>query len=155
MLRVALAQIIKEPFFLYIFLACLSSVYVLAFITNIVEEQTDTSIFPIMKKDILLSMGVRTLIINTKYYTEIMHGQYSRDTLRSGHLYQINTYINEYDSNHCHNVDGMLLYAKTKGAAFDDAQITFRDGYSIYIRTLDLNTDFESIKKRLEAFIHL
>lgn len=122
---------------------------------NIVEEQTDTSILPIMKTDILLSMGERTLIIDTKYYTEIMQGQYSRDTLRSGHLYQINTYINEYDSNHCHNVDGMLLYAKTKGVAFDDAQIRHRDGYSIYIRTLDLNTDFESIKKRLEAFIHL
>ena len=122
---------------------------------NIVEEETDTYILPIMKTDILLSMGERTLIIDTKYYTEITQGQYSRDTLRSGHLYQINTYINEYDSNHCHNVDGMLLYAKTKGAAFDDAQIRHRDGYSIYIRTLDLNTDFESIKNRLETFIHL
>jgi hypothetical protein len=44
------------------------------------------------------------------------------------------------------------FYAKTKGAAFDDAKIRHRDGYSIYIRTLDLNTDFESIKKRLETF---
>ena len=120
---------------------------------NIVEEQTDTSILPIMKTDILLSMEERTLIIDTKYYTEIMQGQYSKVTLRNTHLYQISTYINEYDSNHCHNVDGMLLYAKTKGVAFDDAQITHRDGYSIYIRTLDLNTDFESIKKRLDSFI--
>lgn len=49
--------------------------------------------------------------------------------------------------------DGMLLYAKTKENVFDDAQITHRDGYTLYIRTLDLNTNFEVIKKRLESFV--
>ena len=120
---------------------------------NIVEEATDTSVLPIMQSDVLLSLGERTLIIDTKYYSKIMQEQYGKETLRNNHLYQIRTYVEEYDRNHHHNVDGMLLYAKTKEVAFDDAQITHRNGYTLYIRTLDLNTNFEIIKKRLESFV--
>ncbi len=120
---------------------------------NIVEESTDTSVLPIMQTDILLTLGQRTLIIDTKYYTKIMQQQFGKETVRNSHLYQIRTYVDEYDKDHRHNVDGMLLYAKTKDADFDDATITHRDGYSLYIRTLDLNTDFEDIKKRLDSFL--
>lgn len=120
---------------------------------NIDEETSDTSVLPIMQSDILLTMGERTLIIDTKYYGKVMQEQYGRETIRNGHLYQIRTYVNEYDREHKHNVDGMLLYAKTKKDELDDAQINHRDGYSIYLRTLDLNTDFEGIKRRLEGFV--
>ena len=120
---------------------------------NIVEDATDTSELPIMQSDVLLSLGERTLIIDTKYYSKIMQEQFGKETLRNSHLYQISTYVNEYDREHFHNVDGMLLYAKTKDADLDDAQITHRDGYMLYIRTLDLNTDFEAIKNRLESFV--
>ncbi len=120
---------------------------------NIVEDATDTSVLPIMQSDVILSLGQRTLIIDAKYYSKIMQIQYGKETLRNNHLYQIRTYVDEYDRDHRHNVDGMLLYAKTKETAFEDAQITHRDGYTLYIRTLDLNTDFENIKKRLESFV--
>ena len=120
---------------------------------NIVEEATDVSILPVMQTDILLTIGERTLIVDTKYYTKIMQEQYGKETLRNSHLYQIRTYVDEYDREHTHKVDGMLLYAKTKEEDFEDAQITHRDGYTLYIRTLDLNTDFEAIKNRLESFI--
>ena len=120
---------------------------------NVVEETTNVAILPIMHTDILLTIGGRTLIVDTKYYTKIMQEQYGKETLRNNHLYQIRTYVDEYDREHMHNVDGMLLYAKTKEDIFEDAQITHRDGYTLYIRTLDLNTDFENIKKRLESFV--
>ena len=120
---------------------------------NVVDEATDKSILPTMKTDILLSLGERTLIIDTKYYTTIMRQYYGREKLREAHLYQINTYVNEYDKEHKHNVDGMLLYAKTKDEKLDDSKIVHKDGYTLYIRTLDLNTDFETIKKRLDSFI--
>ena len=120
---------------------------------NIVEESTDTSILPIMQSDIVLTLGERTLIIDTKYYSKIMQEQYDKKTLRNSHLYQIRTYVDEYDREHRHNVDGMLLYAKTKEEDFEDAQITHRDGYSLLIRTLDLNAKFENIKKRLDSFV--
>jgi 5-methylcytosine-specific restriction enzyme subunit McrC len=120
---------------------------------NIVEEDTDTSVLPIMQSDVLLTLGARTLIIDTKYYSKIMQEQYGKETLRNSHLYQIRTYVEEYDRDHLHNVDGMLLYAKTKDADFEDAQIRHRDGYTLYIRTLDLNKDFADIKKRLDSII--
>ena len=120
---------------------------------NIVEETTDTSILPIMQSDVLLSLGQRTLIIDTKYYSKILQQHYGKEAISNSHLYQIRTYVNEYDRDHLHNVDGMLLYAKTKENALDDAQITHRDGYTLFVRTLDLNTDFETIKKRLDSFV--
>ena len=120
---------------------------------NVVEEATDVAILPIMQTDILLTMGERTLIIDAKYYTRIMQEQYGKETLRNSHLYQIRTYVDEYDRDHSHNVDGMLLYAKTKDGDFEDAQITHRDGYTLYIRILDLNTDFKAIKDRLDSFV--
>ena len=119
---------------------------------NIIEESTDTSVLPIMQTDILLTIGKRTLIIDTKYYSKILQQQYGKETIRNNNLYQIRTYVNEYDREHRHNVDGMLLYAMTTKDDFDDATIKHRDGYSLYIRTLDLNTDFEGIKMRLENF---
>lgn len=120
---------------------------------NIIKELSDTSALPDMKTDILLTMGERTLIIDTKYYSKILQQQYGKETIRNSNLYQISTYVNEYDRDHLHNVDGMLLYAKTQNDDFDDATINHSDGYSLFIRTLDLNTDFESIKKRLESFV--
>ncbi len=120
---------------------------------NIIEEATDTAVLPIMQTDVLLSLGERTLIIDTKYYSKIMQEQYYKKTLRSGHLYQINTYVNEFDVEHLHNVDGMLLYAKTKQDYLEDAQIVHKAGYTLFIRTLDLNTDFETIKQRLDGFL--
>lgn len=120
---------------------------------NIVEESTDTSVLPIMQSDVLLSLGERTLIIDTKYYSKIMQQQYSKEKLRTAHLYQINTYVTQYDKNHQFNVDGMLLYAKTKEDVIDDTQVTLQDGYKLYVRSLDLNTDFDTIKKRLDSFI--
>ena len=120
---------------------------------NIIKEQTNTSVLPIMQTDILLTIGERTLIIDTKYYSKILQQQYGKETIRNNNLYQIRTYVNEYDREHHHNVDGMLLYAKTKNDDFNDATINHRDGYSLFIRTLDLNTDFEDIKKRLECFV--
>lgn len=120
---------------------------------NVVEEATDTSVLPIMQSDVLLSLGQRTMIIDTKYYSKIMQEQYGKETLRNSHLYQIRTYVDEYDRDHLHNVDGMLLYAKTKDTDIEDAQIKHRDGYTLYIRTLDLNTDFETIRKRLDSVV--
>ena len=120
---------------------------------NIVEELTDTSVLPIMQSDVLLSLGKRTLIIDTKYYSKIMQQQYGKEKLRTAHLYQINTYVTQYDKSHQFNVDGMLLYAKTKEDVIDDTQVTLQDGYKLYVRSLDLNTDFDTIKKRLDSFI--
>ena len=120
---------------------------------NVVEEATDISVLPIMQSDILLTLAERTLIIDTKYYSKIMQKQYDKESIRNSHINQVYIYVNEYDREKKHNVDGMLLYAKTNEDFLDDAQIAFEDGYSIFVKTLNLNDDFDGIKSRLESFV--
>ena len=120
---------------------------------NVEKEQSSMNILPIMQTDILLTMEERTLIIDTKYYTQSMQKQYDKVTIHSNNLYQINTYVTEYDKEHKGNVDGMLLYAKTQEEIVPDDSIKKKDGNIIYLKTLDLNIDFDSIKKRLDSFV--
>jgi 5-methylcytosine-specific restriction enzyme subunit McrC len=121
---------------------------------NIEIEQSTTNILPIMQTDILLTMEERTLIIDTKYYAQSMQLQYNKTTIHSNNLYQIHTYVTEYDEDHKGNVDGMLLYAKTQEGIVPDGQIKRKDGNYIYFRTLDLNSDFNTIKDRLDSFVN-
>jgi len=120
---------------------------------NVVEEASDISILPIMQTDILLTIGERTLIIDTKYYAHSIQRQFDKSTIHSNNLFQIHTYVTEYDEDHTGKVDGMLLYAKTQEDVFPDGQMKRKDGNYIYFKTLDLNTNFEAIKKRLDSFI--
>ena len=120
---------------------------------NIEKEKSSVNILPIMQTDILLTMEERILIIDTKYYSQTMQKQYDKSTIHSGNIYQINTYVTEYDEDHQGNVDGMILYAKTQEEVVPDGSITKKDGNIIYFKTLDLNTDFETIKKRLDSFL--
>ena len=120
---------------------------------NIDKESSTTNILPIMQTDILLSMGERTMIIDTKYYNKSLQRQYDKSTIHSGNLYQIHTYVTEYDEGHTGKADGMLLYAKTQEEITPDGQMKHRDGNTIFFRTLDLNTDFETIKERLDSFV--
>lgn len=81
---------------------------------NIDKEQSTSSILPIMRTDITLTFKERTLIIDTKYYSKSMQCQFDKRTIHSNNLYQIHSYVMNYDVNHTGNVDGMLLYAKTE-----------------------------------------
>jgi 5-methylcytosine-specific restriction enzyme subunit McrC len=82
-----------------------------------------------------------------------MQRQYDKSTIHSNNMHQIHTYVTEYDKGHKGNVDGMLLYAKTQEDITPDGQFTHNDGNVFYFRTLDLNMDFESIKKRLDSYL--
>ena len=120
---------------------------------NIEKELSTESILPIMQTDIMLTMGERTLIIDTKYYGSSLQSQFDKKTIHSGNLYQIHTYVTEYDREHSGKVDGMLLYAKTKEAIVPDGQMKMAAGNTIYFRTLDLNQEFKAIELQLNKLI--
>jgi 5-methylcytosine-specific restriction enzyme subunit McrC len=122
---------------------------------NVVEQETDASILPIMQTDILLNLNERKLIIDTKYYGRTFQSQYDKKTIHSGNLYQIHTYVTEYDKGHTGKVDGMLLYAKTQESIVPDGQIKMNSGNIIYFRTLDLNQEFKDIEKQLKEIIQI
>jgi 5-methylcytosine-specific restriction enzyme subunit McrC len=120
---------------------------------NINTEESTISILPKMQTDVMLSSGVRTLIIDTKYYSKSMQIQYDKKTIHSSNLYQIQSYVMNHDVYHTGKVDGMLLYAKTEEDVIPEGQISLKDGNVIYFRTLDLNQDFSKIEEKLDEFV--
>ena len=110
---------------------------------------------PVMQSDITLSKGNKVLIIDAKYYSHTMQTQYEVHKIHSGNLYQIFTYVKNKDASyrdHEHQVSGMLLYAATD-EDIQPSQTYQMSGNQIEIKTLDLDTDFECIRKQLDRII--
>ena len=122
---------------------------------NVEKEHSTMNILPVMQTDIMLTMEDRALIIDTKYYSHSMQKQYDKTSIYSNNLYQMHTYVTEYDTEHTGKVDGMLLYAKTQEEIEPDGQMQLKNGNTIYFRALDLNQEFAGICKRLEKLIDI
>jgi 5-methylcytosine-specific restriction enzyme subunit McrC len=105
-----------------------------------------------MQSDITLSLGERTLIIDTKYYSRILQSNFEKVTLRSPHIYQIHSYVTNEDRNHTGRVDGLLLYALTEEGVVPFSART-HDGNILMAQTLNLNVDFVEIKRQLEELV--
>lgn len=117
-------------------------------------DDGENDFLPQMKTDITLTNGIKTTIIDTKYYDRIMQNnpRFDKTSIRSAHLYQIFTYVKNRDKNNSGNVSGVLLYART------DEEITPDNDYSIggnriSVKTLDLNADWAEIKEQLNAIV--
>ncbi len=109
-------------------------------------------LLPTMKTDILLQYKGKSLIIDTKYYQRTMTTFFGNKTLHSSNMYQIFSYVKNRDIHLDGSVSGMLLYAKTDEPIAPDK--TYRlSGNRIFVRTLDLNRPFSSIKSQLFRFV--
>lgn len=104
---------------------------------------------PVMQSDIMLKKGEKTLIIDAKYYSHTTQKQYDVNTLHSGNLYQIFTYVKNLDTDRTGNVSGMLLYARTDEIVLPNNEYKM-GGNAISVKTLDLDCDFSEIKKQLD-----
>ncbi len=121
---------------------------------NLTEGLDDPLIkfLPMMQTDITLRSRNQTLIIDTKYYSSTMQGQYNSYSYHSGNMYQIFAYVKNYDSQGQGNVSGMLLYAKTGEDVTPDASYVI-GGNKISVKTLDLNRDFKDIAAQLDRLV--
>jgi 5-methylcytosine-specific restriction enzyme subunit McrC len=106
---------------------------------------------PNMYTDITLQYEDRILIIDAKYYKEILScSQYSsKGKYKSANLYQIFTYVKNMDTQGTGNVEGMLLYAKTEQNAPDDMSVLI-SGNRIHVKTLDLSDEWDRVTEKLE-----
>ncbi len=107
---------------------------------------------PVMQSDIMLKKGKKTLVIDAKYYSHTMQKQYDVNTLHSGNLYQIFTYVKNLDTERTGNVSGMLLYAKTDEVVLPNNEYKM-GGNAISVKTLDLDCDFHEIKAQLDDIV--
>lgn len=118
---------------------------------SFIEEDENEDLLPIMQTDIMLSVGERTLIIDTKYYSHILQSHYDKQIFHSNNFMQLYTYVCNYDVAHTGKVDGMLLYAKTETEQVPLIKRKTPEGNRFYVRTLDLYQDFQEICVQLDA----
>lgn len=113
------------------------------------------ALLPVMQTDITLTYGHQILIIDAKYYRRTMQTNHDVQTLHSGNLYQIFTYVKNKEaqlSGTGYKVSGMLLYAKTDEELVPD-NIYQMSGNQISVKTLDLNQEFSEIEKQLKQIV--
>lgn len=120
-------------------------------------DEGDHGMLPVMQSDITLSRGDKTLIIDAKYYEHSLQSHHGAQTLHSGNLYQIFTYVKNKDAEMAatgkpHEVSGMLLYAKTDEEAQPEGVFTM-SGNRVSVGTLDLNRDFKEIASTLDSIV--
>ncbi|MBP3791368.1 MAG: hypothetical protein ILA26_04985 [Methanobrevibacter sp.] len=69
---------------------------------------------PKIQSDVYLEYKNKVLIIDTKYYSRTTQEYWGVNTVHSGNLYQIFTYVKNKESElkgKCYPISGMLLYA--------------------------------------------
>ena len=127
-----------------------------AYSPQIAWQVTDgyRTLLPTMPSDIVITnkAAKKTLIIDAKYYTHNMQmkAPYMTQTLHSGNLYQIFTYVKNWSAAPDEVVSGMLLYAGTDDAIQpnNDYQMS---GNQISVKTLDMDCDFSKIAAQLDS----
>ena len=110
----------------------------------------ETGFLPKMNTDITLHDKNNVLIIDAKYYGETMAIRYNKRTYHSSNMYQIYTYVKNYNLEA--NVSGMLLYAKTNEEITPNQKFEL-DGNKMEVKTLDLNKNFKEIEKQLDNIV--
>ena len=113
------------------------------------------ALLPVMQTDITLTYGNQTLIIDAKYYECTLQTNFDVQTLHSGNMYQIFTYVKNKEAElegTGHQVSGMLLYAKTDEDLVPD-NVYQMSGNQISVKTLDLNQEFPEIAGQLNKIV--
>lgn len=108
-------------------------------------------IFPSMRTDITLSHDIscRRVIIDTKFNSIVTKGWYRDETLRSGYIYQIYTYLRSQEGLGDPLADkatGILLHPSI-GNMFNE--LVAIQGHEIRFVTVDLSSEAKMIRKQL------
>lgn len=109
---------------------------------------------PRMETDVMLRARNKVLIIDAKFYGNILQYHFGSSSYHNSNLYQINTYVTSAKADPSYAGDeivGMLLYAQTTERVPSD-RFTI-SGNLIHIETLDLNQKFSQISAKLDAIV--
>jgi len=119
---------------------------------QLLEEDSNMTYLPSMQTDVTVENKLENwqLIIDAKYYSNTLVESYrgNEEKVRNQHLYQLFTYVNNSDFKGI--VKGMLLYPTINKEIDEEYQMKYN---SLYIKTLNLDQDFEAIEDRLESLI--
>ena len=107
-----------------------------------------------MRTDIVLETTGRKIVLDTKYYREIMSDFYGSKTFHSNNLYQVYSYLKNLEDDASdsrnQNSEGLLLYP-TVEKDYDQSYII--SGHKVRFATIDLSRDWKDIDFRLKQLI--
>ena len=104
---------------------------------------------PNMYPDITLESNDRKIILDTKYYKNVLKDNRGSKKVSSHNLYQMYAYMKNKAANNeeFKNCDGILLYP-TVDESFEGAMWEL-DGHKLYAKMINLNQDWDKIHSDL------
>ena len=123
-----------------------------------IERRTSNvdSILPTMNTDVILENGAsnRRIVIDTKFTSILTSGWYRDETLRSGNLFQIYTYLRSQAGRGdpvADRAEGLLLHPSV-GEMVDETAVI--QGHPIRFATVDLTAPVLTIRQQLLKLVH-
>ncbi len=115
------------------------------------DDESDLAYLPIMKTDITLRSGNRTIVADAKYYKEVLAGGRFDPKVRSTHLYQLSTYLaHAREKEPEQDLAGLLIYP-TDGQSL---RLSYRLlGTPIKVATVNLSSEWPEIHAELVQII--
>lgn len=122
------------------------------------DTSTRSELLPMMEADVVMRSGRRTLVVECKFYEETLQsGQRSdksKPKLRSGHLYQLSSYMENLRRSlkADDELEGLLVYPVSAVNTRIQEDLVLA-GKRIRVRTLNLDDHWEQIKEQMGDFI--
>lgn len=110
------------------------------------------SVMPGMISDIILECGHRRIVVDTKFTTMLAPRQHGGDALKSGHIYQLYTYLRSQEgrSTAADQAEGLLLYP-SNGPAQDEAVEI--QGHRLRFASIDLTLPARDFGSALRTIV--
>lgn len=106
----------------------------------------DMALLPIMRTDVVLSSASHRMVIDTKYYRKAFQSYQGVRKVRSTHLYQLVSYIQNMSAASQSNIEGILLYPSVD----ENFEMSYELlGHQVKVKSLDLARPWQSIREDL------
>lgn len=115
------------------------------------QELDDNTIrLPQMQTDISLISDDRKIIMDAKFYKNALSTHYDKDSIRSGHLYQLFAYLKNEKSPSHFKTEGILIYPNVTQVLSEHYMI---DNHKVSIVTINLAQPWHNIEQDLLTII--
>lgn len=114
---------------------------------NAVHISGGENLLPTMKTDITFEKDDRKIIMDAKYYKQALQSYYDKESIHSSNIYQLSAYLRNNKNN---QTEGILIYPTVKKEIASTYQI---EGHQVSFVTINLNQDWEGIRKKLLEII--
>ena len=118
-----------------------------------VGEASDLAFVPVMRTDIVLESVDRIIVMDAKYYAEMLAGRFSAGGIRSGHLYQLFAYMSHIALGRTPDrISGVLLYPQVE----ERQRVAFTlSGHKVLAATVNLQQPQTGIHAELLGLLPL